>query len=203
MYGEHVLADGIYGWLESSRPAGVRSSRTASPASSPSRFSPISTSSSARWFRSPWRCRGPSACRCGSRRRCSGSRTCCIRSWSALNGLGNWLLRIFGVDRQVRTAEHYHTPEELQLIVQESEDLGALRAESGQVLQELFEFGERPPEKSWCRASRSAASRSVRRRSAYARCSAACRTRAIRSTRGSRPHRRRHPHQGPAQASAA
>ncbi len=41
----------------------------------------------------------------------------------------------------MQTAEHYYTPEELQLIVQESEELGALRAESGQVLQELFEFG--------------------------------------------------------------
>ncbi len=61
----------------------------------------------------------------------------------ALNGLGNMLLRLFGVNRQAQNAEHYHTPEELQLIVQESEDLGALRAESGQVLQELFEFGGR------------------------------------------------------------
>ena len=59
----------------------------------------------------------------------------------ALNGLGNRVLRVFGVDRQVQNAEHYHTPEELQIIVQESEELGALRAESGQVLQELFEFG--------------------------------------------------------------
>jgi magnesium and cobalt exporter, CNNM family len=58
-----------------------------------------------------------------------------------LNGLGNRVLKIFGVDRQVQNAEHYYTPEELQLIVQESEELGALRAESGQVLQELFEFG--------------------------------------------------------------
>jgi CBS domain containing-hemolysin-like protein len=61
----------------------------------------------------------------------------------ALNGLGNQLLRLVGVNRQAQTSEHYHTPEELQLIVQESEDLGALRAESGQVLQELFEFGGR------------------------------------------------------------
>ncbi|MGB2713713.1 MAG: hemolysin family protein [Vicinamibacterales bacterium] len=60
----------------------------------------------------------------------------------ALNGLGNQVLRVFGVDRQVQNAEHYYTPEELQLIVQESEELGALRAESGQVLQELFEFGD-------------------------------------------------------------
>ena len=59
----------------------------------------------------------------------------------ALNGLGNRVLKVFGVDRKVQNAEHYYTPEELQLIVQESEELGALRAESGQVLQELFEFG--------------------------------------------------------------
>ena len=61
----------------------------------------------------------------------------------ALNGLGNALLRTVGVDRQVQNAEQYYTPEELQLIVQESEELGAIRAESGQVLQELFEFGDR------------------------------------------------------------
>ena len=59
----------------------------------------------------------------------------------ALNGLGNLVLKVFGVDRKAQNAEHYYTPEELQLIVQESEELGALRAESGQVLQELFEFG--------------------------------------------------------------
>ena len=58
-----------------------------------------------------------------------------------LNGLGNRVLKIFGVDRQIQTTERFYTPEELQLIVQESEELGALRAESGQVLQELFEFG--------------------------------------------------------------
>jgi CBS domain containing-hemolysin-like protein len=59
----------------------------------------------------------------------------------ALNGLGNQVLKILGVDRQAQNVEHYYTPEELQLIVQESEELGALRAESGQMLQELFEFG--------------------------------------------------------------
>jgi len=60
----------------------------------------------------------------------------------ALNGLGNLLLRGIGVNRQVETAERYYTPEELQLIVQESEELGALRAESSQMMQELFEFGD-------------------------------------------------------------
>ena len=59
-----------------------------------------------------------------------------------LNVLGNLVLRIVGVQRQVQHAERYYTPEELPLIVQESEELGALRAESGQMLQELFEFGD-------------------------------------------------------------
>jgi CBS domain containing-hemolysin-like protein len=59
-----------------------------------------------------------------------------------LNWVGNRLLKIVGVNRQVQNADQYYTSEELQLIVQESEDLGALRAESGQMLQELFEFGD-------------------------------------------------------------
>jgi CBS domain containing-hemolysin-like protein len=59
-----------------------------------------------------------------------------------LNGLGNLVLRFLGINRTAATAEQYYTPEELQLIVEESEEQGALRSESGQVLQELFEFGE-------------------------------------------------------------
>ena len=59
-----------------------------------------------------------------------------------LNGVGNRILKVFGVRRQAETPDQYYTPEELQLIVQESEDLGAIRAESGQMLQELFEFGD-------------------------------------------------------------
>ena len=60
----------------------------------------------------------------------------------SLNGLGNMLLRLVGVNRQTQTSEQYYTPEELQLIVQESEELGALRTESSRMLQELFEFGD-------------------------------------------------------------
>jgi CBS domain containing-hemolysin-like protein len=60
----------------------------------------------------------------------------------ALNAIGNAVLKILGVNRQAQNADQYYTPEELQLIVQESEDLGALRAESSQMLQELFEFGD-------------------------------------------------------------
>jgi CBS domain containing-hemolysin-like protein len=59
-----------------------------------------------------------------------------------LNGIGNLLLKAFGVNRQVQSADQYYTPEELQLIVQESGELGALRSESSHMLQELFEFGD-------------------------------------------------------------
>jgi CBS domain containing-hemolysin-like protein len=59
-----------------------------------------------------------------------------------LNALGNLLLKSIGVNRQAQNSEQYYTPEELQLIVQESEELGALRSESSQMLQELFEFGD-------------------------------------------------------------
>jgi len=60
----------------------------------------------------------------------------------ALNGIGNLLLKPFGVTAESHHADQYYTPEELQLIVEESEEQGALRAESSHVLQELFEFGE-------------------------------------------------------------
>src|SRR5687768_12343874 len=59
-----------------------------------------------------------------------------------LNGLGNLLLKAIGVNRQAQNADQYYTPEELQLIVQESGELGALRSESSEMLQELFEFGD-------------------------------------------------------------
>lgn len=60
-----------------------------------------------------------------------------------LNAVGNLVLRMIGVDRREGNPDQYYTPEELQWIVQESEDLGVLRAESGQMLQELFAFGDR------------------------------------------------------------
>ena len=40
------------------------------------------------------------------------------------------------------TAERYHTTEELEFIVQESQAGGMLRGESGKILRELFEFGD-------------------------------------------------------------
>src|SRR5439155_15020057 len=60
----------------------------------------------------------------------------------ALNGIANLVLRPFEIHHERHKTDQYYTPEELQLIVEESEEQGALRAESSQVLQELFEFGE-------------------------------------------------------------
>lgn len=59
-----------------------------------------------------------------------------------LNGIGNTTLRLMGIARQQQSADHFYTAEELQLIVQESEELGVLRAESGHILREIFEFGD-------------------------------------------------------------
>jgi CBS domain containing-hemolysin-like protein len=59
-----------------------------------------------------------------------------------LNGLGNLVLKTLGIRRQVQHAERYYTPEELQLVVQESEELGVLRRDASEMLQELFEFGD-------------------------------------------------------------
>ena len=59
-----------------------------------------------------------------------------------LNATGNGLLRLIGVRRQEVETERYHTAEELQYIVEESQEGGLLRGESGHILRELFEFGD-------------------------------------------------------------
>ena len=59
-----------------------------------------------------------------------------------LDGIGSLCLRLVGVRRQLNTHEESYSPEELQLIVEESEAGGALRAESGRLVRELFEFGD-------------------------------------------------------------
>ena len=60
-----------------------------------------------------------------------------------LNAVGNHLLRLAGIDRRDIERERYHTPEELHFIVRESQEGGLLRGESGQILRDLFEFGDR------------------------------------------------------------
>ncbi len=58
-----------------------------------------------------------------------------------LNAAGNALLRLAGIERQPE-ADRFHTPEELQFIVRESQEGGMLRGEAGSILRELFEFGD-------------------------------------------------------------
>lgn len=56
--------------------------------------------------------------------------------------IGALALRLLGIHRDAQTEDQLHTVEELRLIVEESEEGGALRAESGRLLGELFEFGD-------------------------------------------------------------
>ncbi|MEQ1731196.1 MAG: hemolysin family protein [Vicinamibacterales bacterium] len=60
----------------------------------------------------------------------------------SLNGIGNGLLRLVGIRRQQVEADRYHTSEELQFIIKESQEGGQLRGEGGRILRELFEFGD-------------------------------------------------------------
>jgi len=58
-----------------------------------------------------------------------------------LNSLGNLILRVFGVNRQF--SQHLgNTPEELEYLIAESQEGGALRAEAGRLLQDLLRFSE-------------------------------------------------------------
>ncbi|MFN3429792.1 MAG: hemolysin family protein [Candidatus Sericytochromatia bacterium] len=59
-----------------------------------------------------------------------------------LNGIGNGILKLLGVNRQAGPAEHFMSSEELQFLVEESQEGGMLRPEAGRVVMELFEFGE-------------------------------------------------------------
>jgi CBS domain containing-hemolysin-like protein len=61
----------------------------------------------------------------------------------SLNGVGNRLLRLAGIERREVERERYHTAEELQFIVRESQEGGLLRGEAGEILRDLFEFGDR------------------------------------------------------------
>ena len=141
MYGEHVLADGIYHLLgESGAPAWLLSHGLASTAAIailtyfhivvgemvPKSLALQYAEPVVLWITTPmlW------------------IKNIFLPIVLGLNGLGTLILRLVGVRRQKQTADQFYTAEELQLIVQESEDLGALRAESSHMLQELFEFGD-------------------------------------------------------------
>ncbi len=141
MYGEHVLADGIFALLgRAGAPAWLLSHSIASVTAIailtyfhivigemvPKSLALAQAERMALWITPPilW------------------IKTLVFPLIVALNGTGNAVLKLVGVNRRAQNAEQYYTPEELQMIVQESEELGAIRADSGQMLQELFEFGD-------------------------------------------------------------
>ncbi|GAB4242610.1 MAG: hemolysin family protein [Thermoleophilia bacterium] len=60
----------------------------------------------------------------------------------ALNAVGNVILRLGGIRREATETE-YHTPEEIEYLVEESEERGLLPPQAGQVLRDIFDFGAR------------------------------------------------------------
>jgi len=60
-----------------------------------------------------------------------------------LNLVGNGILRLLGMSRQTPSHERYYSPEELQLVVQESAEAGVLTSEARSLVSGVFEFGER------------------------------------------------------------
>jgi CBS domain containing-hemolysin-like protein len=59
----------------------------------------------------------------------------------ALNGVGNGLLRLVGIDRRAASARHY-TSEELEMVVAESQRGGVLPELPGRLVRELLDFFE-------------------------------------------------------------
>ena len=141
MYGEHVVADAIYALIgKTHSPAWLISHGIASVASVavltyfhivigemvPKSLALSQAERMALWITPPmlW------------------IRTLVFPLIVGLNGIGNAVLRVVGVNRREQSTEQYYTSDELQMIVQESEELGAIRSDSGQMLRELFEFGD-------------------------------------------------------------
>ncbi len=58
-----------------------------------------------------------------------------------MNMLGNFLLKLMGVDRN-ESKSYYHSAEELQYIIEESHEKGALPEESGRIMDGLFDLDE-------------------------------------------------------------
>jgi CBS domain containing-hemolysin-like protein len=56
---------------------------------------------------------------------------------SVMNGAGNLVVRLFGVKR-MPDAHATHSPEELSLLVEESRESGAIRADTGRLLGNVF-----------------------------------------------------------------
>ncbi len=60
----------------------------------------------------------------------------------ALNGTANWLLRLFRISTP-REHERLHSPEEIRMLVEQSEEGGRLGKEDARLLEGVFEFSEK------------------------------------------------------------
>lgn len=61
---------------------------------------------------------------------------------AVLNGIGNGILRLLGVERSAMSEESYRTAAELSFIVAESRAGGLLAREPAKIIQELLEFSD-------------------------------------------------------------
>lgn len=59
-----------------------------------------------------------------------------------LNGVGNMILRLFGMRNSDHATDLYHTSDELEFVIKESQEGGLIRKQTSDVLQELLEFGD-------------------------------------------------------------
>jgi len=59
-----------------------------------------------------------------------------------LHALGGLVLRAIGIRRDVEAAGHYHSAEEIEYVVAESEAGGLLEGASSRMLREIFDFGD-------------------------------------------------------------
>ena len=59
-----------------------------------------------------------------------------------LSGSGQLVLRLAGIAQAGESTDRHHSAQELQFVIEESERGGLLDGESGQVLRELFTFGD-------------------------------------------------------------
>jgi CBS domain containing-hemolysin-like protein len=60
-----------------------------------------------------------------------------------LNIVGNGILAVLGMNRQTPSHERFYSPEELELVVQDSAEAGVLTNEARGLVSGIFEFGER------------------------------------------------------------
>lgn len=62
-----------------------------------------------------------------------------------LNGTANWLLRVAGI-RSPGDHERLHSPEEIRILVEQSQEAGSLQQEDARLLEGVFEFTEKTAE---------------------------------------------------------